>query len=162
MQKMCKAICAMSLLALSAANFDGAARAQAKLEIGTLSCTGQGGVGLILGSQKNYDCTFAPTGGRPTEAYVATVTNIGLDIGVTGKTEMVWAVAASADSLQPGSLSGNYAGVSANAAVGIGGGGKALVGGSNQAVTLQPISAQAQSGLNLAVGVAGLKLELKK
>jgi hypothetical protein len=33
-----------------------------------------------------------------------------------------------------------------------------LVGGSNRTVTLQPLSVQAQAGVNLAVGVAGLTL----
>jgi hypothetical protein len=42
--------------------------------------------------------------------------------------------------------------------VGAGAGANALVGGSNRTVTLQPVSVQAQAGLNLAVGVAGLNL----
>ena len=35
---------------------------------------------------------------------------------------------------------------------------KTLIGGSHRTVTLQPLSVQAQAGLNLAVGVAGLTL----
>jgi hypothetical protein len=33
-----------------------------------------------------------------------------------------------------------------------------LVGGSNRAVALQPLSLQGQTGINIAAGVAGLEL----
>ena len=57
-----------------------------------------------------------------------------------------------------GALSGHYAGASAEASVGAGLGANVLVGGSNRTVALQPVSVQGQTGLNLAVGVAGLDL----
>jgi hypothetical protein len=57
-----------------------------------------------------------------------------------------------------GALAGNYVGVGASAAVGVGGGANALVGGSGRSFTLQPFSAQAQTGVNLAAGVASLEL----
>jgi hypothetical protein len=43
-------------------------------------------------------------------------------------------------------------------AVGVGGGAKVLVGGSQNSVTLQPVSVQGQTGINLALGVAELSL----
>src|SRR5215470_17694431 len=70
------------------------AHAQAKVQIGTLTCVGGEGIGLVVGSKKAYQCTFAPTGGQPTEAYQANVTKIGLDLGVTGTTTMIWTVLA--------------------------------------------------------------------
>ena len=36
-------------------------KAQAKVQIGTLTCVGGEGIGLVLGSKKAYQCTFAPT-----------------------------------------------------------------------------------------------------
>jgi Protein of unknown function (DUF992) len=133
--------------------------AEAKVAVGTLSCSSPGGVGFIVGSKKSYSCTFTRTNGAPPEYYRGSITNIGLDVGITGKTVLVWAVAAStADSQRPGILSGNYAGVAADASIGVGGGGKILVGGWRNSVTLQPLSAQAQAGLNIALGVSGLKL----
>ncbi len=133
--------------------------AEAKVTVGTLNCTSPGGIGLILGSKKSYACRFTPNDGRASEYYRGSITNIGLDVGITGKTILVWAVAASSsDARRPGVLSGNYAGVAVDGSIGIGGGGKALVGGWRNSVTLQPLSAQAQSGLNLAIGVSGLKL----
>ena len=57
-----------------------------------------------------------------------------------------------------GALAGNYVGVGASATVGVGGGANALVGGFDRSFTLQPFSAQAQSGVDLAAGVASLDL----
>ena len=45
-----------------------------------------------------------------------------------------------------------------SAAVGVGGNANALVGGSNDLIALQPVSVEGQTGLNIAVGVAGLTL----
>ena len=42
--------------------------------------------------------------------------------------------------------------------VGAGAGANVLVGGSNRTVSLQPVSVQGQTGLNLAAGVAELTL----
>lgn len=38
-------------------------------------------------------------------------------------------------------------------------GANALIGGANGGITLQPLSVEAQSGLNLAAGVGSLSLE---
>lgn len=130
----------------------------AKLVAGTLTCKGKGNVGLILGSNQTLSCTFSPASSRPKESYSATITKLGLDVGVTGPSTLVWTVLASTSDLPSGALAGNYGGVSADASVGIGGGAKALVGGNNKSVTLQPLSVQGQTGLNLAVGVSGLSL----
>ena len=67
---------------------------------------------------------------------------------------MVWSVYAPTNR-RYGALAGHYAGASAEATVGAGVGANALIGGSNRTVTLQPVSVQGQTGLNLAVGVAG-------
>jgi hypothetical protein len=133
-------------------------QAQAKVQIGTLTCVGGEGIGLVVGSEKTYHCRFAPTGGQWTEVYRATVTKIGLDIGVTGTTTMIWTVLAAAQPRRGGALSGSYGGAAADVALGLGGGGKVLIGGSAKSIVLQPLSVQGQTGLNLAVGVAGMTL----
>jgi Protein of unknown function (DUF992) len=133
-------------------------QAQSKVEAGTLTCKGKGGVGLILGSKTSYQCSFVPAGGKRTETYAATVTRVGIDIGVTGNTVMVWAVLAASSSLAPGALRGSYVGAAADASVGAGGGAKLLIGGSQRSITLQPLSVQGQGGVNLAVGVAELAI----
>lgn len=135
------------------------ARAQAaKVVAGTLTCKGKGSVGLILGSKQSLACNFKPAGSKPDEAYTATITKLGLDVGVKGASTMVWTVLYSTAELPPRALTGKYAGVSADASVGVGGGANVLVGGSKKSVALQPLSVQGQTGLNLAVGVSGLTL----
>ncbi|MFM1815500.1 MAG: hypothetical protein RLZ98_2195 [Pseudomonadota bacterium] len=148
------AIAAAASLALTIAP----SLAQTKVRAGTLTCTGGEGVGLILGSKKTYRCRYKPAGSGQPQSYDATVTKLGLDIGVTGKTTMVWTVLATTTNVNRGMLAGNYAGAAADAALGIGGGAKVLVGGSNDSVVLQPVSVQGQTGINLAVGIAGMTL----
>lgn len=130
----------------------------AKLEAGTLTCKGKGSVGLIVGSKQTLSCSYNPAGKGPNASYTATITKVGLDVGVTGPQTLVWTVLASTNALPAGALAGTYAGVAADASVGIGGGAKALVGGNKNSVTLQPLSVQGQTGVNVAVGVAGLQL----
>jgi len=145
---------AAALLATTAAP----ALSDPTIEVGTLSCKGGEGVGLIVGSKKNYSCTFKPAGGGPTESYEASVTKIGLDIGFTTQSTIIWTVLSSSQNYEPRALAGNYAGANADASVGVGAGAKLLVGGSNNTIGLQPLSVQGQTGLNLAVGVAELQL----
>lgn len=73
---------------------------------------------------------------------------------------MVWTVLASSDEVAPSALEGRYAGVSASASVGAGVGANALIGGSSNSIVLQPLSVQAQTGVNIAAGVAGFTLTL--
>jgi len=134
------------------------ASAQGKIEVGQLTCSGKGGIGLIIVSKKSFDCVFKPVGNRPAQRYRGTVTNLGLDLGATGDTVLVWSVLASADQIRPGVLAGQYTGVGADASIAVGGGANVLVGGSKKQVSLQPLSAQAQKGLNIAAGVKGLTL----
>lgn len=134
------------------------AMAQSQFEAGTLTCKGRGGVGLILGSKKSYTCRFSPAAGGPSERYGATVTRVGIDVGVTGPTTMVWTVLTAGPRIVPGMLRGGYVGAAADASIGIGAGAKVLVGGSKRSVTLQPLSVQGQGGVNLAVGVAGMSI----
>ena len=62
------------------------AAAQTQVDVGTLTCVGGEGVGLIIGSQKSYACRFESSTTQSRETYQATLTKIGLDIGVTGRT----------------------------------------------------------------------------
>ncbi|MGQ0457530.1 MAG: DUF992 domain-containing protein [Hyphomicrobium sp.] len=130
----------------------------ASVVAGTLTCQGQGTVGMILGSKEELSCAYEPAGGGGAQRYQATITKFGIDIGVKGASTLIWTVLGSTNGLPRGALAGQYAGVSADASVGIGGGANALVGGSNESVVLQPLSVQGQTGLNLAVGVSELTL----
>jgi Protein of unknown function (DUF992) len=138
-----------------------AAQAQGLVTLGQLVCKGEGGIGLLIVSQKSFGCRFMPSGNRSVQRYTATVTNFGLDIGKTGNTTLVWTVLSSSNRTGPGMLSGTYAGAGANASIGVGGGGSLLVGGSNNTVSLQPLSGQVQTGLNIAAGIEGLTLRAR-
>jgi hypothetical protein len=137
----------------------GSASAQApqQVRVGTLNCDVSGGMGMIVGSQKEMRCLFRPSQRGPREAYVGRISRLGVDIGPTGGGRMVWTVFAPTTAPR-GALAGNYVGATAGATVGAGVGANVLVGGSNRTVTLQPLSVQGQTGLNVAAGVAELEL----
>ena len=128
---------------------------------GLLTCDVSAGLGLILGSQKELACAFAPTRAGSREDYGGVITKFGLDLGIIGGGVMVWEVFTRTVA-GPGFLAGDYVGVSGEASVGAGLGANVLVGGSNRTVTLQPLSLQGQIGLNFAVGVAALHLGLPR
>lgn len=132
------------------------AQAQARVEVGVLTCTVRGGSGFIIGSTKDLRCRFNKPGRD--EFYYGSISKFGLDIGVTQQSTIAWAVFAPTAKLPPASLSGNYGGVSAEATVGLGVGANALIGGSSKNIILQPLSVQAQQGLNIAAGIAALSL----
>jgi len=138
----------------------GGAHAQERVELGLLDCTVAGGTGFIFGSSKDLTCTFHPADdSRPNETYVGSIKKFGIDIGKTEQTIIKWGVLApTRDDYAPGALAGNYGGVSGEATVGVGVGANALIGGSNETIVLQPVSVQAQEGLNIALGIASLEL----
>ena len=153
-RNMLVAACAVSLLTGIAY---GPAAAQSRLKVGMLDCDVSGGIGLIIGSRKQMTCTFTPAGRGAREAYFGTIGKFGLDVGATSGGRMAWAVYAPTAG-GPAALSGNYAGASGEATIVAGLGANVLVGGSSRTIALQPVSVQGQTGLNLAVGVAGLEL----
>ena len=57
-----------------------------------------------------------------------------------------------------GALAGHYAGVGADASVGAGLGANVLVGGTGRAFSLQPLSIEGETGLNIAAGVTTVTL----
>jgi hypothetical protein len=149
-------IAALAILALAAAE-PATAQRRGTTQIGTLNCVIEPGVGLIVASQRGMSCRFVHSDGR-VEGYVGRITKVGLDIGITGRAEIVWGVLAPSRQYSPGALAGRYAGVGADASVGVGGGARLLVGGSRRTISLQPLSVQGQVGANIAVGVNALEL----
>ena len=128
-----------------------------RTKVGTLTCDISGGIGLIITSKKDVTCMFTPSAPGPREVYVGSITKFGLDLGATTGGEMIWAVYAPSNRAFR-RAGGHYVGASAEATVGAGVGANVLVGGSNRTITLQPVSVQGQTGLNVAAGVAGLDL----
>ena len=135
-----------------------AAEAKSGVKIGVLSCEVAGGVGFIIGSSKGVDCVYRPASGARAEKYSGSIGKLGIDIGVTEKTVLAWAVFAPGK-VNKGALKGSYTGASAEATVAVGLGANVLIGGFKKGINLQPISVQAQTGLNIAAGVASLHLD---
>jgi Protein of unknown function (DUF992) len=117
--------------------------AQSGTKVGLLNCRMGPSVGLIVGSHQHIQCRF---------------TRVGLDVGIRAGGVMGWAVFAPTSALPHGALRGNYAGASGDVSLGLGAGGKLLVGGSHKTISLQPLALQGQVGVNLALGVASLAL----
>jgi hypothetical protein len=132
-----------------------------RVKAGLLTCDVSGGFGFIIGSSKSVFCNFSPDLPGPPEAYVGSISKFGLDIGATAAGVMVWAVFTGTGGYGPGFLTGEYVGASAEATVAAGLGANVLVGGSDRTIALQPLSVGGQIGLNLAVGVANLRLQLR-
>ena len=130
--------------------------AQERVEAGVLQCRGST-TSFVVGSVTELNCTFVPSAGGPTESYMARMKRAGLDIGINQQIALTWGVFAPTR-LRRGELAGTYAGGAASATVGVGVGANALWGGSNNVVSLQPVSVQGQTGLSAAAGVASLQL----
>ena len=156
MHKPLSAIAAWAVAAAVALPIPASAQAN-RTKVGTLSCDISGGIGLIITSKKDLTCMFTPSQPGPREVYVGSITKFGLDLGATAGGEMVWAVYAPT-TRKFGALAGDYGGATAEATVGAGLGANVLVGGSDRTVALQPVSVQGQAGLNVAAGVAELRL----
>lgn len=133
------------------------AAAQARVQVGVLDCRAVSGTAFIVGSVREFHCLYRPVRGTR-ERYVATVQRVGLDLGFAPNVVMGWAVFAPSRGLPRGALAGSYGGISAEATLGVGLGANALLGGSRNTIALQPITVGAQTGLNIAAGVAGMVL----
>jgi hypothetical protein len=134
------------------------AQAQSGVRIGTLSCNVAGGWGFVFGSSKAMRCTLSPGPAGHPEHYYGRINKFGVDIGYTSGGVLVWAVFAPTANVAPGSLTGDYAGATASATVGVGAGANVLVGGSNHTISLQPLSIEGNTGLNVAAGIGAITL----
>jgi hypothetical protein len=137
-----------------------AAQAQADssgVKAGVLTCNVSSGWGFIFGSSKDLNCTFQ-AGSGAIEKYKGKINKYGVDIGYEQAGVMVWGVFAPGGDVSRGALAGNYGGVTASGAVGVGAGAHVLVGGSSNNISLQPVSIEGMTGLNIAAGVASITL----
>lgn len=144
---------AAALLTLSALP----ALAQSRVQAGVLECRGGPSIGMVVGSVTELDCIYRSDFG-PQQSYRAVIRKVGVDLGITAASILVWGVLAPTQQIGLGDLAGNYGGVQAGASVGGGAGANVLIGGSNNSFALQPVSVQGQAGLNVSAGVASLEL----
>ena len=83
-----------------------------RIQLGTLTCSLSSSLGLIIGSQRNVSCLFRGAPGDPDEPYTGTMTRVGLDVGLTTGSVIIWAVFANTNHYK-GMLTGTYTGASA-------------------------------------------------
>ncbi len=150
-------ICAV-LVGLAALAWAGEEKTVVKL--GTLSCHVASGWGLVFGSSHNLKCLFSSTekGEKPVHL-TGKIMKFGVDIGYQSNAIILWAVASTLATINPGDFAGTYVGVTAQAAWAAGLGTNVLVGGSKSSIAFQPVSVEGFTGANVAAGV--LQVELK-
>ena len=137
----------------------GSASAQTFAKAGVLSCDVSAGIGLILVQKQKLNCLFTNEQGGPPDAYVGSITEYGVALGEVAAGHLVWGVLSSVNGVPHGALAGTYAGVGGQATAGVGFGANALIGGSQRAFSLQPVSVEGQVGVNVAAGITAIQLE---
>lgn len=131
------------------------------VNVGSLSCRVASGISFIFGSSRNMNCVFTRPDGKK-EIYRGEIKRYGVDIGYVNSARIVWGVFAPSGDIAPGSLAGTYIGGSANVTAGVGLGANALVGGSSKTISLQPLSLEGNTGLNIAGGIGEIELRRAK
>ncbi len=158
MTKTFRRLTITALMASSIVGFSAAAKADG-IKIGVLTCHESSGWGFIFGSSKGLMCQFS-AGHGDGDRYTGTVTKFGVDIGYTSSAVIIWDVFAPNSGMQRGALAGDYAGAQASAAVGAGVGANVLIGGLDRSITLQPVSIEGETGLNVAAGIGAISLSV--
>jgi hypothetical protein len=153
--------CISIVLAASASLllFTGTALAAKTVALGMLVCDMSKGIGFVLIEKQKLTCEFRPVSG-PVEQYGGKITDFGIELGEIKEGHLIWGVfAAALLDMQPGALAGDYLGVDANAALGLGVGANALVGGTGKGFILQPASVEGEVGVNIAAGIRTVSLK---
>jgi hypothetical protein len=146
------AVCSACLCCAGSANAAG-------VKVGLLSCNVSSGWGFIFGSSKDLRCTYrSDNKDRPPVHYRGTIAKFGVDIGYTEGGVILWEVFAPSSNVRAGALQGDYAGATADAAVGVGLGANVLIGGLDRSIALQPLSIEGSEGLNVAAGIGNISL----
>ena len=127
--------------------------------VGQLSCNVSGGAGFVITSSHALNCEYVPASGARSQHYVGTINSYGLTLGDQGPGRLTWAVASLGGPVGAGSLAGTFRAGSPSASVRAGIGTNALFGGPDRGLTLQPLSVQSETGVNVAAGVTEMTLD---
>ena len=122
------------------------------VQLGTLTCQLAAVDNMLVYARERFACLF--DGEDRQGRYAGRLTKVGANLQLKREQTLRWLVFAPARHDRPGSLQGGYVGASGEAAVGVGAGAKLLVGGSEDAITLQPLS------LSTSTDAAGVSLTL--
>ena len=92
-RKRSQAASSVATIIVAAAVAASASNAESRrIQVGTLTCSFSASIGLVVGSQRNVSCMFRGTSGEPDEPYTGTMTRVGLDVGLTTGSVIIWAV----------------------------------------------------------------------
>ena len=158
MSKRYAALAAFALVSMLASPA-GAQTPTAWTQAGMLKCKLNPSIGFIIVGHQSMECNFVPNAAYPPQAYWGALNTVGLDIGFTAGGGLAWAVLAPTVGVPAGALAGEYIGASGDASFGVGAGTNILIGGSGRSFALQPISLEGSAGVNVTVGLSGLKLQ---
>jgi hypothetical protein len=151
-------ILAGAALAIGAWSFSADAQAaESGVKAGILTCNVDSGWGFVFGSSRKLKCNYSHDHGS-LEQYTGEIKKFGADIGYNNGGVIAWAVFAPTSDVGKGALAGDYGGVTGSAAVGVGVGANVLVGGFQRSFSLQPLSVEGFTGLNVAGGIAAVTL----
>jgi hypothetical protein len=134
------------------------ASSQDTTQAGRLSCDVSRGIGMFVVEKQTLSCVFDDQHGK-LENYTGSIDEFGVALGEVAEGHLIWGVIAASSGVPAGALAGTYSGVGANASIGLGAGTNILVGGSGRAFSLQPISVEGQTGINIAGGVTTVTLK---
>jgi hypothetical protein len=160
----CRILSIVTVALAAALSVPGATQAQpAWAQVGQLNCTVKPNAGFIIYGHKPMDCQFTPLPNDPTppmpQNYDGAINTVGLNIGVSAGSQLVWAVFAPTKGVQQGALAGEYVGVTGDIGIGLGAGANLLLGGSGRTFALQQLSIQgSKAASRVVLGVSALKL----
>ena len=134
------------------------------VEVGKLTCT------VLENSRRNYlvrstaqvDCKYAPLKGEKERYKGITGIQLGIDLSVREEKKLRFAVLSSrkvGEKRPDFALEGKYFGASATASVTYGFGAAALIGGTKNQISLEPLGIETMRGLGLSAGLGFLYLE---
>jgi uncharacterized protein DUF992 len=136
--------------------------ANSRIYIGSLSCNVGGSTGYVLASRKTLDCVFLGKDGIQSAQYTGTIDKVGIDIGYTRAVHTIWRVYSLGSDRGPSDLSGTYVGEQGTVAAGQQAGGNWIYGGPNAEVGMVSSGVIQDAGYNLATGIAGMTIKLKR
>ena len=123
------------------------------VEIGGLTCDLEERTNALIVSDQRFGCRYAPFDGAAETDLEITIRRIGVDAKIADETRLAWVVLAASADAEADALSGDYLGVSAEAAATGGAGARRLTDGSSQGFSLQPVSLNVERGFGAAAGV---------
>ena len=154
--RLIPAIALGATLGIAASSF----AAESGVDVGTLTCESVPGSGLnlIVHSTVDIQCTFKASDGSIERYKGETGIGLGIDLDIGHEESFHFSVLAA--KFKPGThqLAGSYAGGKASVSLGVGAGGKLLVGGDHDNIGLKP-AAVTGKGVGIAAGLSYMHLE---